>query len=76
MLPPLRFTRCPQLALTALFAVVGVDEVNHPWLFVIGVGILGWFLPEIGAAWKLRIPTMMNVMSAVACALIAASFVL
>lgn len=51
--------------------------MSHPWLFVSGCVLLGWLLPEIGMIFgKIRVPALMNLISAIACGLIAASFVL
>jgi hypothetical protein len=53
--------------------------MNHPWLFVAGVSMLGWFLPEVlivCTSKRISVPLLMNVVTAIAAGLIAAAFVL
>lgn len=49
--------------------------VNHPWMLITGMSIVGWIAPEILAAMlKHPVPVMLNVLGAIAGGLIAASF--
>jgi len=51
--------------------------MQTPWMFMTGCAIVGWIVPEvIGAFGKVRIPIGMNVIAAIAGALISGSFVL
>lgn len=51
--------------------------MSHPYLFVIGCAIFGLLLPEVFAAFgNARVPPAMNWLSALAAALVSASFVL
>ena len=52
--------------------------MNYPWLFIVGVAMLGWFIPEFGAIFGhvAKVPTGMNIACSIACGLVAASFVL
>lgn len=51
--------------------------MNSPYLFITGVGLIGFLLPElIVAAFKVRVPWLFNYTFALGCGLIAASFVL
>lgn len=51
--------------------------MQTPWMLVAGCSIVGWFVPEVIAViGKTRIPVGMNVLAAVAGALISGSFVL
>jgi hypothetical protein len=52
------------------------QKMNTPWMFVTGCAMIGFLLPESLAAFgKGRVPIGMNMFSAAAVALIAASFV-
>ncbi|MGL4262785.1 MAG: hypothetical protein ACRCTX_14310 [Afipia sp.] len=51
--------------------------MNHPYLMIAGVAILGFILPEVLAAFgKVRVPLAMNIYSGIGCALICAAIVL
>lgn len=51
--------------------------MNHPYLMITGVAMLGYLLPEVLAAFgKVRVPHAMNIYSGIGCALICASLVL
>ena len=50
--------------------------MNTPWMLITGCSIFGYLLPEVLAAFgNIKVPLGMNVLSAVSCGLIAASFV-
>ena len=50
--------------------------LQHGWLFITGCLMFGYLLPEVlVAAFKVRVPLVMNIVSAIASACIAASFV-
>jgi hypothetical protein len=52
--------------------------VNHPYMFTIGCGILGFFIPEFFKALSRRhivVPLSMNLCTMVGAGLVAASFV-
>lgn len=49
-------------------------EINTPWMFVTGIVIIAWYVPEfILAAIKHSCPVMINILFAVAFGLIAGS---
>lgn len=51
--------------------------MNTPWMLIAGCSIFGFLIPESFVAFGkcVRVPFMMNVLSAFAAGLIAASFV-
>lgn len=50
--------------------------MKTPWMFVTGIAMLGWFLPEVFAVFgKARVPFGMNLLAALAFGLIAGAFV-
>ena len=50
--------------------------MNTPWMFVTGCALIGFLLPETLVAFgKVRVPLLVNMLSALAVGLIAASFV-
>lgn len=52
--------------------------MNSPWMFITGCMILGWLLPEAFVAFGRinLVPIAMNILTALACGLIAGSFIL
>jgi hypothetical protein len=51
--------------------------MNHPLLFVVGITIAAYLLPELlVAAFKVNIPWLFNIMSAVSVALISSAFLM
>ena len=50
--------------------------MNNPFMFIIGVTILGWLFPEIFTARNRDIPVLMNILSTIAFLFIAVSLVL
>ena len=51
--------------------------MNHPYMMICGVALLGFMLPEVLVAFgKVNVPTAMNIFSAIGSALICASMVL
>ena len=49
--------------------------MTHPWLMVAGCAIAGWLAIEFIAKPGVRVPLQMNVLGAIAGALIAGAFV-
>jgi hypothetical protein len=50
--------------------------MNHPWMFVIGMWLIGFALPEVLNIWRVRVPIGLNLLCAIAAAMIAGAFVL
>ncbi len=68
------------LACTEMLGVTGAvarKTMNHPWMIVVGAALIGWLAVQVFAVFgNARIPMPMNVMGAVAFALIAGGLVL
>ena len=53
------------------------DFMHYPWMIIVGSSIAGWLLVEVFAVFgKARVPATMNVLGAIAGAMIAGGFVL
>lgn len=50
--------------------------MHTPWMFITGCAIVGWVFPEVlRAIRRVNVPVGMNIICAIAGALIAASFI-